>query len=106
MEWNVYIYNINKRKIEKFNVFEHYSFVKYVKKYLNDCKTKEEFAEHLESELRFYFWSKAEWEVLVSPWVGGDREKDTVKIDVYNQVMCNFDVFVNYVWNNKESFKS
>lgn len=102
MKWYVYYYNINKRKIDIFNIFEHGGFVKYAKEHAQTYKTKEEFAERLKSELLYYFWSKAEWEVIVAPWVGGDKEKDSVKIDVYDQVMNNFEVFADYVWNNKE----
>lgn len=102
MEWNVYHYNSNKNKIELYNIFDHYSFNKYIKKAARECFIKEDFIEQLQSELRYYFWSKAEWEVLVSPWVGGDREKDTVKIDVYDQVMMNWDKFTEYVWNNRK----
>ena len=32
LEWNVYIENINKKMITTFNVFEHYSFYKDLKK--------------------------------------------------------------------------
>lgn len=102
MKWNVYIYNINKHKIETFNIFDHYSFLKGIIKDLKKYKNKDEFAKQLRSELMYYFWSKAEWEIIVSPWVGGDREKDAVKIDVYDQVINNFEVFADYVWNNRK----
>ena len=101
MTYNVYYFNINKQKIETYNIFEHGSFIKYVRKHLEDCKTKEEFSEELKSELHYYFWSKAEWEVIITSWVGGNRKKDAVKIDVYSQVMNNFEVFADYVWSNK-----
>ena len=100
MKWNVFYYNINKKKIETFNIFEHSSFNKYIQQ-AKKLKTKEEFSEQLKSELLYYFWSKAEWEVIITPWVGGDREKCAVKIDVYEQVMSNWDVFVDYVWSEK-----
>lgn len=102
MKWNVFYYNINKKKIEIFNIFEHGSFISYVKKAIKESKNKDEFAKQLRSELMYYFWSKAEWEIVISPWVGGDRKKDSIKIDVYDQVMNNFEAFVNYVWENKE----
>lgn len=97
-EWNVYRYNMNRRKIEPFNIFDHWSFSEDVKKYKKKCKDKDEFAEELKHSLFYYFWSKAEYEVLISPWCGGS-EKDAVKIDVYSQVMLNWDKFVEYVWN-------
>lgn len=106
MKWYVFYYNINKKKIDTFNIFEHGSFLKYIKKALKQHEkykeNKEDFAERIKRELMYYFWSKAEWEVIIAPWVGGDREKDSVKIDVYDQVMLNWNVFIDYVWNNKD----
>ena len=91
MEWNVYIFNINEQKIETYNIFEHWSFREYAKKAVKKFKTKERFAEQLKRELRFYFWSKCEWELVVeitednriflNPWVGC-REPEKVRIDV------------------------
>lgn len=106
MKWNVFYYDINRKKISTFNIFDHGRFREDIKKELRKCKTKEEFAERLKSNLMYYFWSKAEWEIIISPWVGGDRERDAVKIDVYEQVMNNFDILLDYVWNNKKEFKS
>lgn len=102
MKWNVFYYDINRKKVDVFNIFEHSGFVKYVKKAIKEHKNKEEFAKQLRSELMYYFWAKAEWEIIISPWVGGDREKDAVKIDVHDQVMLNWDLFVDYVWDNKK----
>lgn len=102
MKWNVYIYNINQKKIADFNIFDHSSFVKYVKDAIEKFENKEVFANQLRTELMYFFWAKAEFEILITPWVGGDRERNAVKIDVFNQVMMNWDIFVDYVWNNKE----
>lgn len=102
MKWNVYIYNINRRKIETWNVFDHGRFVADVKKHLKECETKEKFAIELQCELHYYYWAKAEWEIIITSWVGGDRKKDATKIDVYSQVMMNWDLFLNYIWENKE----
>lgn len=97
MEWNVYYYNFNGKKIEKFNIFDHYRFREDVEKDLEKYKSKDEFAKALRSHLFYYFGSKCEWEVLISPWIGDGK---TVKVDVYSQVMLNFDVFVDYVWTH------
>lgn len=102
LKWNVFYYDINKRKMEIWNVFQHCKFLEYVQKALKKFKTKEEFEKQLRKELFYYYCSKSEWEIIVSPWVGGDREKDSVKIDVYDQVMLNWEVFVDYVWSNKK----
>lgn len=100
MEWNVYYHSINSNEIKTFNIFNHGDFNQDVEKYLKKYKDKEEFADKLKSSLMYYFWSKAEWEVIISPWCGGRNTKD-IKIDVYDQVMNNWDIFVDYVWKSK-----
>lgn len=99
--WNVYTYNINSRKIETFNIFKHGRFYKNIKEDLQIYRDKSEFAERLKSNLVYYFWSKSEWEILISPWIGGNREKDSIKVDVFSQVNNNFEILLDYVWNNK-----
>ena len=129
MKWNVLVQKINTRKIEQYNIFNHASFKKEVEVALATCKTKEEFAEKLKRELRYYFWSKCEWEVIVTEWpthvttaeierlnrevrnysTTWGRPPHSVnvnlpvaeKIDVFDQVMMNWDCFLDYIWNYK-----
>ena len=101
MEWNVFIYNSNKRKIESFNIFDHRKFNEDVQKSLKKFKDKNEFIKILKSDLMYYFWSKYEWEIILAPWCGKNIEEDAIKIDVYEQVMNNWNIFVDYVWSNK-----
>lgn len=97
MEWNVYYYNINRNKIELFNIFDHWSFCEYAKKAIKKYKTKEEFAEQLKRELQYFFWSKAEYELVVHiegnrifliPWCGC-RNPEEVKIEI-NPVVTEY----------------
>lgn len=104
LDWKVIYYNCNARKIDTFNVFNHSSFVADVEKDLKRCTTKEEFAEKLRKSLQYYFWTKCEWEIIVSPWAGG-REDEAIKVDVYWQVMNNWRLFLDYVWGEKNDGK-
>lgn len=101
IEWNVYYYNLNKRKIEIHNVFNHWRFIEYsakaIKKYKDDKKSLEE---QIRRELMYYYWSKYEWEVIVSPF--SENKDGEIKIDVYNQVMMNWDKFFEYFWEHKK----
>ena len=105
MEWNVFYHDANKQEIRVFNIFKHYSFNKSVEKLLKKCKDKKEFAESIKIELMYYFWSKAEYEIIISPWCGG-RYTEDIKVDIYEQVMNNFDIFLDYVWNSKQIEKN
>ena len=104
MEWYVYYHNYNKDEIEKYNIFDHYGFRHDVELGIRQYDIKEEFAEDIKAELMYYFWSKAEWEVIVGPWCGS-RNNKYIKIDVYDQVMLNWDAFVDYVWNFSKAVK-
>ena len=99
LEWNVYYYDINRRKITTFNILkQHGRFNEDLKKALKKCKTKEDFAETLRRELAYYFWSKAEWELIIKitednrifliPWCGCSNPEE-IKIDVTDDT--NFD---------------
>lgn len=101
IKWNVYYYDINKQKMADFNIFDHGGFLKDVKKDIKKFKNKEVFSNQLKSELMYYFWSKVEWEIVISPCYENKKCCD-VKIDVFNQVMLNWDVFVDFVWNNRK----
>jgi len=100
MEWNVFIGNFNNGNIETYNIFNHWKF----KEDCDDAWQKHKydfpkFSDVIKRSLSYYFWSKCEWETVLSHWPGnGDRFKDK-KIDVYEQVMLNWNVFIIYVWN-------
>lgn len=103
--WNVFYGNINSKKIETFNVFDHSSFykdcVKAKKKYSKD---REAFTQAVRTSLMYYFWSKCEWEVIIQHWPPCERYQDA-KIDVYDQVSQNFDIFMDYLWSHLKELK-
>lgn len=101
LEWNVVIYDINQNKMKVYNVFNHGGFRDDVAKYVKQRKSKEEFSDLVNRALMYYFWNKCEWEILIKPWCGSRNDKEE-KVDVYWQVMNNWDHFINYVWNNKK----
>lgn len=100
LEWNVYVEDFNGKEIVPYNVFNHGRF-------LDDCKRNArkngkdytKFCEQLRRDLMYYFWSKCEWEIILAPWIRRDTVKE-LKIDVFDQVMLNWDEFKAYVWNH------
>lgn len=97
MEWNVYYYNINSHRIMPFNVFNHVRFKNEVLAIKNKTKNYEEFTEEIRKILLYYFWSKSEYEVIIAPWCGGNN-KEAIKVDIYSQVIMNWEHFINYIW--------
>ena len=100
MEWNVYRYAFNSHKLKAYNIFDHAFF-------RNDCVTSarknkdndEVFLKDVKSSLMYYFWSKCEHEIVISSFP--PREDVEEKIDVYSQVMLNWDRFSEYILANK-----
>lgn len=102
--WNVYYESFSKRKIEVFNIFDHYRFVKDCAKELRKVKEdREAGSKILRSNLMYFFWSKCEYEVVITPWVNPQNTKEyDRKIDVYEQVMNNWHVFFEYAWARRK----
>ena len=94
MEWNVYYYNQNNNKFEIFNVFRHSAFAHDINRVLKLGLDLAVAKEEIRKVLFYYFWAKCEWEIEISDWIGGDAR---IKVDVYHQVMMNFDRFCEYV---------
>lgn len=105
LKWNVYIGNFNSKEIEIHNIFDHCRFwedcIKNKKKNKNN---KEEFVKQLRTDLQYYYWCKCEWEVTIHHFPESKRMKDK-KVDVYQQVIMNWDRFIDYLWDNKEELK-
>lgn len=89
MEWKVKNYNTNRDKIEDYDVLKYFeNFLRELKK---KKKTQEEFAEEIRGELKYRYWSKSEYELIVElrendriillPWCGC-RDTEAVAIDV------------------------
>ena len=65
-------------------------------------ETDEEIRKWVERELRYLFWGKCEWEMILSPWPYRHLEDGTPilkqgeykKIDVYEQCEMNMDLIV------------
>ena len=43
----------------------------------------------------YYFWSKCEYEVIVTGWPDTKTER---KIDIYQQIAANWEIFKNIVF--------
>ena len=131
MVWNVYREDFNRRAIVKYNIFDHGGFARDVKKLLEVDASKDEFAEQLKRSLMYWFRCKSEHEVVITSWpVYIDKtELDRLntefdkynnkwgynpyninvspdigkRVSIYDQVLMNWEQFVEYVWSNKNN---
>ena len=103
IKWMVYYENVNARRIEMFNVFDHAGFYDSCKKAAKESKEdKTAFSERIRREAMYYYWSKCEWEIVIGSLLP-TAQFNPVKIDVFDQLYANWDVFIDYLWSNKES---
>lgn len=105
MQWNVIIEDFNRRKIITYNIFSHGSFMNDLwDVYQTNGENKELFLDKVRSLLRYYFWSKCEWEVIVSAWPPSEMVQEQ-KLDVFDQIDMNWERFGEYVWNSRNELK-
>jgi hypothetical protein len=96
-KWYVFVENFNKKQIEVYNIFDHHLFKKDCDeawaKYKNDFF---EFEKAVRRILKYYFWCKCEWEIILSDFPPSKNFNDK-KIDVFTQVEINWDNFISYL---------
>ena len=127
MEWYVYRYDFNKREIVPFNVFHRADFKEDVEEIDIKNISYKDFKNQLDRLTLYYFWSKCEYEIVITSWppfitkedaykMMNQFEKDSKryerealvvnanlevgeKIDIYKQLHLNWDAFCDYTYN-------
>ncbi len=121
LEWNVYIQRMGNDQIRAFNVFDHRGFLNDMKKLLKKDLDRASFSEELKRAAMYYFWSKCEYELIITSWPAHIKPAElsrlnseaktcarysvdldiTVKVDVYQQLQLNWERFIDYVLSSK-----
>lgn len=95
MTYNVLL--IDNRNLKTYNIFSNWRFAQDVNILLKN-KNITDFKEKVIKLLQYYFWSKCEYEIIVTsfPYKIKNNEIDNkFKIDVYYQVMQNIDILID-----------
>lgn len=81
-----------------FNVFNSARFIGSLMHFKHRLKKEINLSieEGIRDSLRYAFWCKAEYEILAKAFLRTSEHK----IDVYSQVMMNFEHFYNYLMSN------
>ena len=95
-------YNCNANKIEDYDILKQRE--SEIKKLKKKCAIKDEFADFIRREFMWRFWSRSEWELIVtkeedgriilSPWCGCSNP-DSVSIDVANDTGFDWSGFAD-----------
>lgn len=103
LKYNVLYHDLNSDNFKYYNIFVYGSFNEYIKKHLKESATKMEFAEKIKSELRYYFWSKTEWEMIITkkddriimtPWCGS---RNMPEFDVTDNKDLDWPLFYDWI---------
>lgn len=91
MEWLVYYCDWNKDKIEPINILGGSYVNSEIKKIKKKNKSIDEFATALMHEMKYHYWSRCEWELIIKisednkvyllPWCGC-KNPESAKIEV------------------------
>lgn len=106
LQYYVFRYDWNKKDLVRVNILNEY-FIEELKKDIKRWKvtTKEQLKERLISLFKYYYWGKAEHEVLVTDLFPKDYEdfcNQAVKIDIWYQIEPNIDLITDLVEKVKE----
>lgn len=121
LTWNAYIEDRNANTIKVFNIFNIFRFISGVIKANNKYKNDFEFLKEVRSSLMYAFGSKSEYEVIITSWPPYIEKEEFErltkedikyrtwlnlsmgeKIDIYNQVMINWEAFKLYLLTNRK----
>lgn len=87
--WNVLSWDMNKDELVPYDVGSTFiNEFKSLSKKERDSVNVEEF---LDSNARYHFWAKCEYEMVCTGW---PKSKNEHKLDVYEQLKANWDNFV------------
>lgn len=78
--------NFRKKAVKKQDKLEDGDYWKYP-------ETKEEIRKWVEREIKYQYWARCEYEIILSSWPPRTEEKGK-KIDIYEQCMMNIDLIV------------
>ena len=91
-QFNVLLWDINKRELTTYDVLP------YFRKRYKDLKkkdrpsTKEQWTEFVRIEGMYMYWSRCEYDIIISDWPSKTKE---FKIDVWQQIENNLDLVVD-----------
>ena len=91
-----YFVLLNRRnELFYYNIFNNIYVDEELKNIEIDRPSHGELVRRLASIFMYSFWSKCEYEMIITPWVGGDNVEE--KIDVWDQIYPNLELIAAIV---------
>lgn len=96
--FNVINFELNSKEFESYDVMPYLiGCYKNVKRKKECPKTFEDFKKFVESKSMYMYWSRCEYEIILSDWPCQGIHK---KIDIHEQLMMNIDTVTNILMAN------
>ena len=99
LNWYAFYWDCNSNSLERTDVI-HSDLIDDVKKAIKKGQDFNQIKEIIRCNLMCYYWSKSEWEVLVSDLHLHTPKYNVEKIDIYYQLEPNLDRITEYMINN------
>lgn len=95
MKWNCFAWNFNTDKLYWFNVLND-DLLKDIEATYKAKRTtnRADFSEVVKRWAMWHYWSKCEWEVIITDWPKYNNE---YKMDVFEQLEANWEIFTDYL---------
>lgn len=96
LEWYVMLHDFNNDKIIKYNVLDDSYIIDSIKKAVKkkEITTYDDLKEFTKRKLMAQYWSRTEYEILVS---GMFTKSEPKKIDAWYQIEMNLDRLIEYL---------
>ena len=104
-QFNVMLWDFNLDTIVPYDVMPYFLNCykeRKKKKSQPTPETLDDFRKLVESESRYRFWSRCEYEMICNGWPNGKKE---LKIDVHQQVMMNIDLIAELLYDEVKKKK-
>lgn len=104
-EFNVLVWDINSDKLVKYDVLP------YFRECYDDCRkvdrpsTREQWEEFVQRRGMYMYWSRCQYEIIVSSWPPGKKD-NSIKIDVWYQIENNIDLIVDILMSEYNGKKN
>lgn len=101
-KYNVIIYDFNRQQMVAYDIVPYFEdeYNHLIKEDKAKIKTYEDLKDFVKGRAMYQFWSRCEWEIILSNWPSNNHFE---KWDVYDQVLLNLD-FVTTAVANKIDF--
>lgn len=97
-KFNVLIWDINANELTTYDVLPYFRNEYKERKKKDRPTTKQEWEDFVRGRGIYRFFSRCEYEIIISNWPSQDKH---VKIDVWEQIEQNFDLIVEILMNEK-----